>query len=273
VHDAALSCDVIHVNNVAGLAFSRWLSQPVVYTVHHPREEKLRDFYSHLPNVHYVCISESQRKEQEIPNSTTIHHGIDTGLCPVQEKKQDYLSFLGRIAPVKGVHLAIEVAKKSGLPLKIAGEIQPIFQEYYEREVKPHIDGKFIEFVGEANREQKIELLGNSRAMLFPLQWNEPFGLVMTEAMACGTPVLALPGGSVQEIVKDGVSGYICRDVEEMAARAIDLKIPARIVRGYVEENFSLERMVTAYKNLYEKTLSDASEFKSESSEPESTAA
>ncbi len=125
--------------------------------------------------------------------------------------KQEYLSFLGRIAPIKGTHLAIEVAKKSGIPLKIAGEVQPIFQDYFDREVKPHIDGKFIEYVGEADLENKNELLGNSLAMLFPIQWNEPFGLVMIEAMACGTPVLALPGGAVEEVVCDGISGFVCQ--------------------------------------------------------------
>ena len=133
---------------------------------------------------------------------------------------RDYLSFLGRIAPIKGTHIAIEVAKKSGIPLKIAGEVQPIFQDYFDSQIKPHIDGKFIEYVGEVDLAAKNELLGNSLAMLFPIQWDEPFGLVMIEAMACGTPVLALPGGAVEEVVRDGVSGFVCQCVDEMAQRA-----------------------------------------------------
>ena len=110
------------------------------------------------------------------------------------------MSFIGRIAPIKGTHIAIEVAKRSGIPLKIAGDIQPAFRDYFEAKIKPHLDGNFIEYIGLADLNAKNELLGNSLAMLFPIQWNEPFGLVMVEAMACGTPVLAMPGGSVPEM-------------------------------------------------------------------------
>src|SRR6185312_5084153 len=127
----------------------------------------------------------------------------------LQKDKQQYLSFIGRIAPIKGTHLAIEIAKQSGIPLKIAGEVQPAYREYFEAKVKPHIDGKFIEYVGLADLAAKNELLGNSLAMLFPIQWDEPFGLVMVESMACGTPVLALRGGSVPEVVQDGISGVV----------------------------------------------------------------
>ena len=122
--------------------------------------------------------------------------------------KRSHLTFLGRIAPVKGTHIAIEVAKRAGIPLKIAGEIQPMFRDYYETRVKPHVDGNFIEYVGEADLAAKNELLGNSLALLFPIEWEEPFGLVMIEAMACGAPVLAFANGSAPEIVRDGVSGY-----------------------------------------------------------------
>ena len=115
------------------------------------------------------------------------------------------------------------MAKKSGIPLKIAGEVQPIFQDYFDSMIKPHIDGKFIEYVGEVDLAAKNELLGNSLAMLFPIQWDEPFGLVMIEAMACGTPVLALPGGSVEEVVRDGISGFVCQTPDEMAQRCRDL--------------------------------------------------
>src|SRR5262249_57924750 len=132
---------------------------------------------------------------------------------------------------------AIEVAQKAGIPLKIAGEIQPLYKGYWEQSVKPHVDGKFIEYVGEVGMEEKIELLGNSLAMLFPVQWNEPFGLVMIEAMACVTPVLAMPGGSVREVVKEGVSGHICRSVKELATSLRSLDIPTFVVRKYVEEN------------------------------------
>lgn len=253
VHDAALDCDVIHVNNVAGVTYSKFVQPPCVYTVHHPLEETLAEIYQHYPDVHYACISQFQAEQMNLPNSNTIHHGIQPSLYKVKEEKQDYLAFLGRIAPVKGVHLAIEVAKKSGIPLKIAGQIQPLYKDYWENEVKPHVDGKFIEFVGELDIADKSELLGNARAMLFPIQWHEPFGLVLVESMACGTPVLAMPGGSVAEIVQEGISGHICPTVAEMVTMAKKVDIPALLVRQYAEEKFSLQRMVNAYIQLYER--------------------
>jgi glycosyltransferase involved in cell wall biosynthesis len=201
--------------------------------------------------VNYVTISDFQRHRERMPRIRTIHHGLDVSLYQFQPKKQQYLSFLGRIAPIKGTHLAIQVARQSGIPLKIAGEVQPLYRDYYESEIKPHIDGRFIEYIGEADLEAKNELLGNSLAMLFPIQWNEPFGLVMIEAMACGTPVLAFSGGSVPEVVKDDVSGYICRDVAEMAERAKTLAIPPSTVRDYVERYFTIDRMVDEYLQLY----------------------
>lgn len=253
VVDAVRDCDVIHLNNVPGLVHSRSFEVPFIYTIHHPHEEPLSRFYAYFPDVNYVTISDFQRHREKMPRIRTIHHGVDFSDYRVQETKQNYLSFIGRIAPMKGTHLAIQVAKKVGIPLKIAGEVQPIYREYFEREIKPHVDGKAVEYIGEADLEAKNELLGNSVAMIFPIQWDEPFGLVMVEAMACGTPVLALPGGAVPEIVRDGISGYVCHSVDELATRARDIEgqfVP-RSVRKYVEQCFSLERMVSEYANLY----------------------
>lgn len=253
VHDAWGDADVIHLNNVPGLTFSRFAGPKFVYTVHHPHRDEISSFYSHYPDVQYVCISEFQKHSERMPNLRTIHHGVDMSAYRLQREKGEYLSFLGRIAPLKGTHLAIEVAKKAGIPLKIAGEVQPLFQDYFETQIKPHLDGKFIEYVGSANLEEKNELLGNSLAMLFPIQWDEPFGLVVVEAMATGTPVLAFPGGAVPEIVQDGVSGRICTTVEEMsqyASRVAGAFSPER-VRAYVEEHFSVQRMVRDYTELY----------------------
>ncbi|MCU1285684.1 MAG: glycosyl transferase, group 1 [Acidobacteriales bacterium] len=260
VRDAMESCDVIHVNNYNGLTFSRFTSKPFVNTVHHPVEEALTEFYGHYPDVNHVCISNHQRLAQKLSNSRVIHHGIDLTRYMLQKKKKGYLSFIGRIAPVKGTHLAIEVAQKAGIPLKIAGEIQPAYQDYFDTQVKPLVDGKFIEFIGKADLAAKNELLGDSMAMLFPIQWDEPFGLVMVEAMACGTPVLALPGGSVSEIVKDRVSGYVCESTDEMVARLAQMEdhnvFSPAAVRKYVETEFSLDGMVSAYIELYEQVLS-----------------
>ncbi len=254
-------CDLVHLNNVPGLAFSRFVDLPFIYTIHHPHEGRLSEFYSCFPGVEYVTISDFQREREAMPKIRTIHHGIDTSLYKVRERKQNYLSFLGRIAPMKGTHLAIATAKKAGLPLKIAGEVQPIFRDYFEAEIEPHLDGKWVEYVGTADLAAKNELLGNSRAMLFSIQWDEPFGLVMIEAMACGTPVLALPGGSVPEIVREGISGYVCQTVDELAGRARDLgNITAAGCRDYVETFFSVERMVDNYLVLYSEALSGAPE-------------
>jgi glycosyltransferase involved in cell wall biosynthesis len=256
VAEAARECDLVHLNNTPGLPSSRYVDLPFVHTIHHPCDPGLSEFYRFFPWVEYVTISDFQRRRETMPKIRTIHHGIDLSLYQLRERKQDYLSFIGRIAPVKGTHLAIAAAKKAGIPLKIAGEVQPLFRDYFDAEVKSHLDGKWIEYVGEADLEAKNELLGNSRAMLFPIQWEEPFGLVMIEAMACGTPVLALPGGSVREIVRDEVSGYICDSVEELSQRARDLG-PATPVscREYVENFFSLDRMVADYADLYQEAV------------------
>jgi glycosyltransferase involved in cell wall biosynthesis len=257
IENAAGDADLIHVNSAPAVSFSRFIDVPMVHTVHHGYEEDLTAHYSMFPEVSYVTISDFQRQKLPMPRMSTIRHGIDPGMYSMREEKQDYLVFLGRVAPPKGVHLAIEVAKKSGIPLKIAGEIQPTNQEYWESQIKPHVDGEFIEYIGQVNLTEKNELLGAARAMVFPIQWDEPFGLVLIEAMACGTPVLATPRGSVGEIVKDGTSGYVCSTVNDFVKRVIDMKIPAATVRTYMEEFFSVERMTRDYINLYSEILRD----------------
>jgi len=257
VKDASGEADIIHVNSATGLSFCNFVSTPLVYTVHHPFERPLTEFYQNFPQVSYVTISDFQLKQLPMPRMRTIHHGLDLDYCSPTGEKREYLAFLGRIAPPKGTHLAVDIAKRAGIPLKIAGEIQPLYKSYWEEKVKPHVDGKFIQYVGEVGRKEKEELLGNALAMLFPIQWNEPFGLVMIEAMACGTPVLALPGGSVEEIVREGVSGHVRRTVEELADCAKNLKLDPKTVREYSEENFSLERMVKDYIQLYSELTSE----------------
>ena len=255
MREAASSCDVMHVHSACALTYSRFVNLPTVCTLHGPHEPKLSDLYRHFPDASYICISQFQCGQESMPRRRTIHHGIDLASYELKEEKQQYLSFIGRIAPIKGVHLAITVAKAAGIPLKIAGDIQPAFREYYERKIRPEVEGNFIEYIGVADLKAKNELLGNSTAMLFPIQWNEPFGLVMVEAMACGTPVLALRGGSVPEVVQDGVSGYVCRSVRELANRVTQLHFKPTDLRAYVAENFSLERMVREYEQAYEDAI------------------
>jgi glycosyltransferase involved in cell wall biosynthesis len=258
LQDAARDCDIVHLNSEAGLPASRFAPMPVIYTVHHPTDTHLNELYSRLPEVDYVCISNDQSRRVTMPKRHVIHHGIDLSEYRFQETKQPYLSFIGRIAPIKGTHLAIEIAQRSGIPLKIAGEVQPMYREYFEAKVKPHLGGSnFIEYIGLADLRAKNELLGNSMAMLFPIKWNEPFGLVMVEAMACGTPVLALRGGSVDEVVSNGVSGYAARTVNQLIQYLRTFKSDPRTVRNYVESRFSLERMAKDYLALYGQVLTE----------------
>ncbi|HVA62456.1 MAG TPA: glycosyltransferase family 4 protein [Terriglobales bacterium] len=249
--DAARDCDIIHLNNAPGLNVSRFVDLPFVYTLHHPHEPALSRYYAHFPRVWYVAISHNQAREESMPRLSVVHHGLQMSRYRVEAGKRDYLCFIGRIAPIKGTHTAIAVARRAGLPLKIAGEIQPLYRDYWEQQIKPQVDGRTIEYVGEVNLEQKNQLFAGARAMLFPIEWEEPFGLVMIEAMACGVPVLALARGSAPEVVADGVSGWICRDAAEMAQRAQETPIEASTCRAHVEHHFSLERMVEQYLAVY----------------------
>ena len=252
VSDCLQQADVVHLNSAPGLVFTRLQGPRWVYTLHHPCTPSLSAFYAGFPEVEYVAISDFQKDAEPIKRIRTIHHGIDFRSYRLETKKAEYLSFLGRIAPMKGVHNAIEIAKRSGIPLKIAGEIQPIYREYFESCVRPSLDGKFIEYIGEANLAIKNELLGRSMAMLFPIEWDEPFGLVMIEAMATGTPVVAFPGGAVAEIVRDGISGYVCSGVDEAVTRLREVrKLKPASVRAYAQRFFSVERMAQDYLALY----------------------
>jgi glycosyltransferase involved in cell wall biosynthesis len=247
--------DVVHLNDAVTVPLSRFLPAPAVYTLHHPHVPALSALYTRYPDVHYVAISDAQRRRETAVNIRTIHHGLRVEDYVYEARKQDYVCFLGRLAPVKGPHLAIAAARRAGVRLKLAGEIQPVFREYWERQVAPEIDGDQIEYVGEADHQLKNELLANARALLFPIQWDEPFGLVMIESMACGTPVLALRGGSVEEVVCDGESGWICDDVDELAQWAVDPRIEPHDCRRYVERRFSIDRMVADYETLYRELI------------------
>ena len=256
VADARRDCDIVHLNSAPGLAHSRFDIPPLVYTIHHPHEPSLSSFYERYPEINFVTISNFQRKHEKMPRVRVIHHGLNFDKYHLVTDKHSYVAFIGRIAPVKGTHLAIAAARSAGIKLKIAGEVQPQFRGYFDSEIKPFIDGDAVEYIGEADLAAKNELLGHALALLFPIQWDEPFGLVMIEAMACGTPVIAFPGGSVPEIVEDGVSGRVCKSVEEMARHLRNIgEFDATVVRTYAQKKFSLERMVQQYVDLYSEIL------------------
>ncbi|HEX3571608.1 MAG TPA: glycosyltransferase family 4 protein [Acidobacteriaceae bacterium] len=254
---ASAECDVIHLNSTVAVPFSRFTSKPVICTLHHPREQALTDNYERYDGVTYVAISRHQAGVHPTLPTTVIHHGIDVERYAFSDEKQPYLCFLGRICPVKGAHHAIEIAKRAGLQLKIAGEVQPIFQNYFDEVIRPNIDGRQIEFLGEADHELKNNLLKHATAFLFPIEWDEPFGLAMVEAMACGTPVIAFEGGAVKEIVKNGTSGYVCRNVDEAVAALGRESLCPRTVRAYAEANFSSDVMAKHYLELYRRQVDD----------------
>jgi glycosyltransferase involved in cell wall biosynthesis len=256
VQDAAQSADVLHLNDAIGLPFTRFVDVPVVLTLHHPHEPGLSAIYQRYPRVAYVAISEAQARREPIAPLTVVHHGLRLDDYLFKDTKEDYLAFLGRMVPCKGAHTAIAVARRAGLRLKLAGEVQPLYEPYWRQQVLPSIDGHQIQFLGAADHAVKNDLLSGARALLFPIAWEEPFGLVMIEALACGTPVLAFEGGAVAEIVRNGVTGWMCRDVAEMAARAAAPDISPESCRAWVSTHFSRGPMVDRYVEVYRRARS-----------------
>ena len=211
-----------------------------------------------------VSISNDQRLA--LPDNNwlgTVYHGIDFERCQLYASPGAYLAFLGRISPEKRVDRAIEVARDLDMPLKIAAKVDGDDVEYFDHAIRPQLDHALIEFVGEVNENEKDDFLGNAFAYLFPIDWPEPFGLTMVEAMACGTPVVAMNCGSVPEVVKDGVSGYVVSDLGQMVEKIKELnRISPRTVRDYVERYFSAERMVDEYEAVYKHAVVDKQQLR-----------
>jgi glycosyltransferase involved in cell wall biosynthesis len=225
-------------------------------TTLHGRQDlpDLKVLYDHFPQMPLVSISEAQRGPVANANFIgTVLHGIPTDhFSATLLPRGGYLAFLGRISPEKRVDRAIAIARSVGLPLKIAAKVDRADESYFKREIVPLLDQPGVEFIGEIDEREKGHFLGEARALLFPIDWPEPFGLVMIEAMACGTPVLAFRQGSVPEIVEDGITGYVVNSVEE-AIPSIGrvLALDRRRVRRRFEERFTVRRMAQGYLDIY----------------------
>jgi len=262
VYERADDFDIIHSHvGCVAMPYSTLVKTPTVHTLHGiftPDNEKM---FRHVRNQPFISISNSQRDQRLGLNYLdTVYNGIDPNTYEfhAQPDHPPYLAFLGRMSPEKGAHLAIEIAKKSGWHLKMAGKVDAVDLTYFEQEIKPHIDGSQIEFLGEANHQQKSILMGGAVATLFPITWKEPFGLVMIESMVTGTPVIAISLGSAPEIIAHGRSGFLCQNVEECIA-SIDLaaQLDRRVCRDHVLINFSAKRMADGYEAVYQKILAE----------------
>lgn len=237
---------------------SRREQVPCVTTLHGRLDiPDLVPLYREFREVPLISISKSQQKPLPWVNWIgNVHHGMPAAELRWHECAGDYLAFLGRVSPEKGLNHAIEIAIKAEIPLKIAAKIDRVDREYFEEKIKPMLDHPLIEFLGEIGPEDKGEFLGNAMAMLFPIEWPEPFGLVMIEAMACGTPVIAYPFGSVPEIILDGVSGFVVRKVDEAVQAVRKLSdFDRRECRRYFELNFTDDQMTSKYLSIYQKLI------------------
>jgi glycosyltransferase involved in cell wall biosynthesis len=214
--------------------------------------------YRAFPEMPLVSISDSQRRPMppKVNWLATVHHGLPASLLAVNTGGGGYLAFLGRIAPEKRPDRAIEIAKRAGIPLKISAKVDPVDQEYFERVIRPLLDHPLIEFIGEIGDEEKSEFLGNALGLLFPIDWPEPFGLVMIEAMSTGTPVIAWRAGSVAGIIDENVTGFIVESVDE-AVRAVEKlrDLDRMAVRRRFEARFTVAKMATGYLYAYERLL------------------
>lgn len=262
VYEQADNFDIIHshVGHLA-LPYTNLVKTPTVHTLHGiftPDNEKIFQYAKDKP---YVSISHAQREPRLGLNYVaTVYNGIDVNTYKFHAQPNDppYLAFLGRISPEKGTHLAIAIAKQAGWQLKMAGKVDVVDVEYFEQQIKPHIDGEQIQYLGEANHEQKNALMGGAVATLFPITWREPFGLVMVESMAAGTPVIAMNLGSTLEVIAHGKTGFLCQNIQE-CVNAIDQArhLDRYVCHQYAKERFGVQRMTDGYEAVYQQVLQE----------------
>jgi len=248
--------DIIHNHfDYLPLTYSQMTKTPVLTTIHGFSSPKIVPVYKkYNKKCYYVSISEADRNH-ELDYIATVHHGIDLNQFTFKEKIGTYLLFFGRIHKDKGAKEAVEISLQSGMRLKIAGIIQD--ENYYKQEIKPHLTSDKIDYIGIVGPEQRDKLLGDAYALLHPINFNEPFGLSVVEAMACGTPVIAFNKGSMAEVIHNKKTGFLVQSIEEAVNALNDINSISRLnCRKWVEDNFSVDRMVTDYIKVYQTILS-----------------
>jgi glycosyltransferase involved in cell wall biosynthesis len=251
----AADFDVIHFHvDYQHFPFSRREHRPHVTTLHGRLDiPELRAVYREYPDMPVVSISDAQRRPLPWLNwQATVYHGLPLDLHPFREKSDDYLAFLGRISPEKRLDRAIAIAKRTGRKLKVAAKIAKADEDYFRRDIEPLIHHPLVEFLGEIGGRAKDEFLARAYALLFPIDWPEPFGLVMIESLACGTPVIAWRGGSVPEVLDEGRTGFIVEDLDQ-AVRAVGrvAEVSRAECRAVFERRFSARRMTQDYLAVY----------------------
>ena len=243
-----------HVGHVA-LAMADRVAAPLVHTLHGPFTPDASRFYAeHGRKACIVAISQAQLDDAppEMGGGRVVHNPIDTAEWPFTEDKQDYVLWMGRMSPDKGPHRAIAAARAAGVPLVLAGPVQPGQEQFFAEEVEPQLGRDGIDYVGEADGDRKRELYRHARALLMPIRWPEPFGLVMVEALACGTPVIAFPEGAAPEVVQDGETGFVVADEDAMAAAIARVgEIDPAACRESCEQRFGVPAVVAAYEEVY----------------------
>jgi glycosyltransferase involved in cell wall biosynthesis len=252
---AAERFDIVHTHvDYWSFAFARLTGMPTVATMHGRLNiPELHPVYKRYRSVPLVSISDAQRKPLAFMKwVATIHHGLPHDLLRFSTGPGKYLAFLGRISPEKRPDIAIEVARKVGIPLKLAAKVDAVDREYFESTIKPRLSPPDVEYIGEITEVEKSEFLGGALGLLFPIDWPEPFGLAMIESLACGTPVIARPCGSVPEVLREGVTGYIANTVDELANAVCRLDgLSREACRAEFEQRFTVEQMADRYERVY----------------------
>ena len=251
--------DIIHSHFTLLSSFFADLTDiPTLISIHSPIDDQIRPFLAEFKDKYYISFSWAQRKQMpELNWYANIYHGVDTKKFAFNPTPKDYLFYLGRVTEDKGVHLAIETAKRTKTSLVIAGKSYQN-EGYWHQQIEKHIDGKNVIYIGEQSFKDKIIWLQNAKAVLFPTQCDEVFGYVMIEAMACGTPVIAFGRGSVYEVIKDGKTGFIVNNVDEMVEAVKNVESINRLTtRNRAVEYFSIGKMISGYQKVYTKLLAE----------------